>query len=317
VAWALNPRYRIVNLAFEFDELRRTHESSGLEGLPELPSFIVGIGRKRIEMAKVIRQWSGGWTKLVHVGRLRGSLDDIDYLVTTPAYPVSPSSKVISLDIALSDKIRRLTTGGGSSALSVNEVPLSSAFSAHRIRPNWINVFIGNPLHRELDGAPRRLRYLAHQLNRLAKHHDRDLAISGAPRTLPGLYDVLGSALTCRHHLYRWTANDSLNPFEMMVRMGRDSIVTADSITMISQLLAAGHRTLIFPWHTKRRRTGLLARLPKLTQERQGKDTAAFRAALCRQRLSAELNDAADFDLVRPRPGIQDELIGTLRAFLR
>lgn len=298
IAWALDPHYRCVDLHAEFGRLRAAREPS----CRPLPRFIVGIGRKRLGIAKAIRHWSGGRTRLVHIGRLRCSIDDLDYLVTTRAYPTVPSPKILCLDIAPSDRIRRLMSGAA----------VSSA------RPRWINVFLGNPLNGEQSAAPARLRALAYHLDRLAAQYDRDLLICGAPRTRPELYDALSAELHSPHEIYRWRPNDPANPFEAMVKGSTDSIVTADSISVISQLVAAGHRTLILPW---KRSAGTIAgfvrELRSRTVGRRGKDTAAFRSALYRRGLAAELSGDADFAMVMPQAGFQDHLFQRLRSFLQ
>lgn len=315
IAWALDPDYRKVDLAAEFERLRQEQaDTPQRQELPRLPRFIVGIGRKRVEHARIIRGWSRGQTKLVHIGRMRGPLSDIDYLVTTPAYPAPPSPKVLCLDIAVSDRIRRLLAGRANLAL-VSGMP--GRFSESGIRPNWINVFIGNPLRGEGEGAVARLRTLAKEIDRLAARYDKDVVISGAPRTHAELYDALGATLTCRHHLYRWRPGDDFNPFEVMVRHSRQSIVTSDSVSMISQLVAAAHQVLIFPWRARAAPlealfTGLLPR-----SKPGGKDIAGFCNALCARKLAAELNESADFEAVRPRPGIQDELFRKLVRFVQ
>ena len=315
IAWALDPRYRVVDLACEFERLQHAREHPGIGDRIEWPRFIVGIGERRLETAKAIRQWSLGRTKLVHIGRLRCSLDDLDYLVTTPAYPIPPSRKVVSLDIALSDRARRIVSDadGGPPA---GERQIALALSEHGVRPNWINVFVGNPLRGDLDTSLIRLRTFARHLDRLAARYDRDLVVSGAPRTQPELYDVLSSNLSCRHYLYRWAANDPSNPFEFMLRRSGDSIVTSDSVSMISQLVAAGHRSLVFSWRAQRRLIGV-GTLTKRMRKRRSKDTAAFRQNLYRRGLAAELDGEAGFEMVVPRPGIQDELFWRLRSFIR
>jgi mitochondrial fission protein ELM1 len=314
IAWALDPRYRIVDLAHEFERLQHAREHPGIGDRIEWPRYIVGIGGRRLEAARTIRQWSLGRTELVHIGRLRCSLDDLDYLVTTPAYPLPPSRKVFSLDIALSDKVRRMVSDADGGAPLPGERQLARTLSEHGIRPNWINVFVGNPLRGDLGTALIRLRTLARHLDRLAARYDRDLVVSGAPRTQPELYDVLASNLSCRRYLYRWTANDPCNPFELMLRRSRDSVVTSDSVSMISQLVAAGHRTLVFPW---RARSPLIGTLTKRIRKRRSKDTAAFRENLYGRGLAAELCGKADFERVVPQPGMQDELLWRLRSFIR
>jgi mitochondrial fission protein ELM1 len=313
IAWVLDPRYKIVDLPCEFDRLQRALGQSAGERPISWPNFIVGIGRNRLEQAIAIRQWSRNRTKLVHIGRLRNPLEHLDYLVTTPAYPISPSPKIISLDIALSEKIRRMTLGRDMPL--ADESRMMRDLSERGIRPNWINVFVGNPLRSDRCEARLGLQALARQLDRLAARYDKDLVISGAPRTQDDAYDLLGSALSCRHYLYRWAANDPDNPFALMIRRGRDSVVTADSISMISQLVAAGHRTLIFPWPTPGRLTSFFHKRSKRTTL-ASKDMAAFRANLYEQAFAAELDGVVDFEGLTPRPGIQNECFRRLRKVL-
>lgn len=303
IARALDPGYRCVDLAREHARLRGDIPASSAQ----FPRAIVGIGRKRIAMATEIRAWSGGATKLVHVGRDRGSLARLDCLVTTPAYPIAASPKVLSLPIAPSERISLLLARDGDAAVRAPE----------GIRAPWINVFLGNPLRGDAAARDRRLLALAAELDRLALASGHDLLISGSPRTAPECYDRLAEALAGRHHLYRWRPDDPHNPFETMLLGVRDSVVTADSITMISQLVAAGHRTLIFPWRVRNGHPlGMLRRLVSGPAVR-GKDIAAFCAGLYGQRLAASLEDAAGFDAVHPQADLQDRLLQRLRDFLR
>jgi mitochondrial fission protein ELM1 len=318
IAWALDPQYRCVDLWVEYERLRQGLAAFPKQGQPELPAFIVGIGRKRVEMAKAIRWWSGNRTRLVHIGRLRGSLDDLDYLITTPAFPMAPSPKVLCLDLALSDRIRHLMSGEPRSPVPEDRRQPPSAVPSSADESRWINVFLGNPLKNERHKAPQRLQVLARHLDRLASSHDKDLLISGGPRTRPELYDALGSALLSYHQIYRWHPDDPANPFELMVKGATDSVVTADSITMISQLVAAGHRVLMFPWRQKGNSLDwVLDTIRGRARKRSTKDMTAFGASLARRQLVAELDEDADFRMVTPLHGLQEQLFVRLRSFLQ
>lgn len=312
IAGALDPGYFCVDLAREHAcLLHRTQDHA-----TRYPRAIVGIGRKRIAMAAEIRAWSGGTTKLIHVGRDRGNLDRLDCLITTPAFPLAASPKVLTLPIAPSERIRRLLAAAEGAADRS-----STALAPEGIRAPWINVFLGNPLRSDTAARDQRLVALATQLDRLALASGRDLLISGSPRTAPECYDRLSEALASRHHLYRWRPDDRRNPFETMVLGARDSVVTADSITMISQLIAAGHRALIFPWRL--RSTYPVSALRRFFARQSGgpvaggKDVDAFCAGLYEERLAAPLEGTAGFDAVRPQADLQDRLFERLRDFLR
>ncbi len=311
IAGALDPGYLCVDLACEHARLRHLAQDPAIR----YPRAIVGIGRKRIAMAAEIRAWSGGTTKLIHVGRDRGSLGRLDCLVTTPAFPIAPSPKVLALPIVPSDRIRRLLAGAQNAAGRSFATPAQEGICAP-----WINVFLGNPLRGDAAVRSQRLMALAAQLDRLALVSGHDLLISGSPRTAPECYDRLSEALASRHQIYRWRRDDPLNPFETMLLGTRDSVVTADSITMISQLVAAGHRALIFPWRV---RNGSLMALRRLFTRRssgtvaRGKDIDAFCAGLYEECLAAPLEGAASFEAVRPQADLQDRLFQRLQDFLR
>lgn len=305
IAWALDPRCRRVDLAAEFARLQAA------DARP--PRAIVGIGRKRIAMARAIRERSGGTTKLVHIGRDRGCLADLDCLITTPAFPAAPSPKVLTLDVALSDRIRRWSLDGASAAAD----GLRATLSRQGIGSPWINVFLGNPPAGDASAHAARARILARQLDRLAAQCGSDLVISGSPRTAPELYDILAAELASRHYLYRWVAGDPGNPFDGMLSGSDRSVVTADSVTMISQLVAAGHRVLVFPWRTRGR--GAIDRLRRIVMRgpaRRPKDLAAFSAALYARGMAAPCDAPAGFDAVTPQPDIQDRLFQRVRDFL-
>lgn len=305
IAWALDPRCRRVDLAADFARLQAA------DARP--PRAIVGIGRKRIAMARAIRERSGGTTKLVHIGRDRGCLADLDCLITTPAFPAAPSPKVLTLDVALSDRIRRWSLDGASAAAD----GLRATLSRQGIGSPWINVFLGNPPAGDASAHAARARILARQLDRLAAQCGSGLVISGSPRTAPELYEILAAELACRHYLYRWVAGDPGNPFDGMLSGSDRSVVTADSVTMISQLVAAGHRVLVFPWRTRGR--GAIDRLRRIVMRgpaRRPKDLAAFSAALYARGLAAPCDAPAGFDAVTPQPDIQDRLFQRVRDFL-
>lgn len=308
IAGALDPGYLCVDLAQEHARLRHHAPAPAVR----YPRAIVGIGRKRIAMAAEIRAWSSGTTKLIHIGRDRGGLDRLDCLVTTPAFPIAASSKVLTLPIAPSERIRRLLSGAEGAADRS-----SAALALDGVRAPWINVFLGNPLRGDAAARDQRLTALAAQLDRLALASGHDLVIGGSPRTAPECYDGISGALASRHHLYRWRPDDPRNPFEAMLLGARDSVVTADSITMISQLIAAGHRTLIFPWRLRSSHRGAALRRFFAGPVARGKDVDAFCAGLYGQRLAAPMEGAAAFDAVHPQPDLQDRLFQRLRDFLR
>jgi mitochondrial fission protein ELM1 len=318
IGWALDPHYKCVELSDEYRRLEaaRAAAPGGDSALP--PRAIVGIGRRRIEMAGAIRDWSGGVTRLIHVGRARGHLEQLDCLVTTPAFPVAPSPRILTLALAPSDRIRRLASEPPAAGSCAAEAGFRALLTEGGVRPPWINVFLGNPPGSSRPAWSRLAQRLAGRLDRLAARCDSDLLITGSPRTDPALYYALSAALRRRHYLHRWSADDPLNPFEFMLRGSRHSVVTGDSISMISQLIEAGHRTLIFPWHEGG--GGMAALLRGLTawrSERRSKDLGAFCFGLYRRKLAAPLDGVSDFAHVTPQPAILDFLFQRLRDGLR
>jgi mitochondrial fission protein ELM1 len=317
IGWALDPQYRCVDLAEEHRRLQAARSAVPADDSALPPRAIVGIGRRRIEQASAIRDWSGGVTRLIHIGRDRGCLNELDHLITTPAFRTSPSPKILTLALAPSDRIRRLVTeppGPGSRAA---EADFRAVLAERRIRPSWINVFLGNPPDGRRRAWKRPVRLLAERLDRLAARSDADLVITGSPRTDPALYDALGAALRSHHYLHRWSADDAFNPFDPMLRGSRHSVVTGDSISMISQLIEAGHRSLIFPWGESG--NGMTAVMRGLSpwRRKRSKNLAVFCFGLYRRKLAAPLDGVSDFAQVTPQPAILDFLFQRLREGLR
>lgn len=318
IGWALDPQYRCVDLADEFRRLRSTIEGARGADPALLPRAIVGIGRKRIEMATTIRAWSGGITRLVHIGRHRGCLSQIDCLVTNPAFPAPRSPKILALPIAPSDRIRRLVSEATGLQSQEADARFRSMLAERGIRSPWINVFLGDPPDFGPRTRSKRMRVLAERLDRLAEQDGRDLVISGSPRSRPEVYEEIGAFVRRRHYLYRWWPHDASNPFEAMLRGTECSVVTGDSVSMISQLIEAGQRTLIFPWTEDQ--LGLATLMRRLTAgrtEKSRKDLAAFCFGLYRRKLAAPLDGWSGFAGVTPQPAILNMLFQRLRETLR
>jgi uncharacterized protein len=60
---------------------------------PPWPDLVIGWGRRSVPVARWIREQSGGWTRLVQLGRPRAPFDAFDLIVTSPQYrlPIRPN----------------------------------------------------------------------------------------------------------------------------------------------------------------------------------------------------------------------------------
>ena len=71
-----------------------------------------------------------------------------------------------------------------------------------------------------------------------------------------------------------------------------DSIVAADGVTIISQLVAASHRVVMLSWRQKGSSLDwILDKIRGGARKQSTKDVAAFGASLARRQFVAELDD--------------------------
>jgi hypothetical protein len=87
---------------------------------------------------------------------------------------------------------------------------------------------------------------LARQANELARRAGGSLLVTTSSRTPENAARVLEQGLEVPSYFYHWRAGDEANPYFGMLGLADDFIVTADSISMLSEACATGRPVRMF-----------------------------------------------------------------------
>jgi len=203
------------------------HESDILT--PPWPDLVLTAGRRNEPIARWIKEQSGGHTRLVHVGRPWASLDRWDLVVTTPQYRLPRGPTVLHNEAPL----HRVTPERLANAAKEWEPHV-----AHLPRP-YVTVLAGGPSGPYPFDAPSGAR-LAHQASAFAAARGGSLLVTTSARTPAATIEALFRNVTVPSMLYRWRRDDPGNPFFGFLALADALIVTADSVSMMTEACATG-----------------------------------------------------------------------------
>lgn len=217
---------------------------------PPWPDLVIASGRENEPIARWIRQQSGGRTRIVHVGRPWGGLDGYDLVVTTPQYRLPRRANVLHNTAPLHRITRqRLDEAAAAWAERLEHLP----------RP-LIAVLVGGssgPYALTRRGGER----LARQASELATRLGGSLVVTTSARTPEDAVEALEAGITCPSLLYRWRRGDKDNPYFAFLGAADQIIVTADSVSMMTEACATGKPVHLFDlgvgWSSMRASLGL------------------------------------------------------------
>jgi mitochondrial fission protein ELM1 len=198
---------------------------------PPWPDLILTAGRRNEPIARWIRKQAGGpdRVKLVHFGRPWASPKRFDLIITTPQYGLPQLANVLYNDAL----IHRVTP-----ERLAREAAFLAPRVAHLSRP-YITVLVGG------DSGPYDFREtiaerLAKEASALAQAAGGSLLVTTSARTPAPSADMLESAISVPVFFYRWTAKAQDNPYFGLLGLADAIVVTAESISMITEACAAG-----------------------------------------------------------------------------
>jgi hypothetical protein len=188
---------------------------------------VVTAGRRNEPIARWIRKQSGGRTRLVHLGRPWAALESWDLVVTTPQYRLPTRPNVLHNETPLHRVTpERLVEEAARWASQIGTLP----------RP-YIAVLAGGPSGPYPFDAPCGAR-LAREASALAARDGGSLLITTSARTPPATADALFAAVDVPAYGYRWTPDTDNNPYYGMLGLADALVVTADSISMMTEACA-------------------------------------------------------------------------------
>lgn len=204
--------------------------SSRLE--PPWPDLVITAGRRNEPVARWIRKHSGDHTRLVHIGRPWASPELFDLVVTTPQYQLPKNDNVVVIDLPL-HRINPELLEQAAQARAPEFEQLS--------HPRWVVLLGGDSGAYRFD--TRKARRLARWLNREVTNGS--VLVSNSARTPEKTFDAFLDALQVPASVYRWNSGED-NPYLAWLALADRLVITAESISMLSEAVATGKPVYLF-----------------------------------------------------------------------
>jgi len=209
--------------------------------VPPWPELVISAGRRNEPIARWIRKRASGQVRLVHVGRPWAAIESWDLVVTTPQYRLPRLPNVLHNETPL----HRVTP-----ALLAHEAAAWSARVAHLPRPHVSVLAGGNSGPYPFDRVSGER--LARQASAFASERGGSLLVTTSARTQAATIDALFGGIRAPAFLYRWSPGVQENPYFAFLGLADSLIVTADSISMMTEACATGRPVYLFDTGTGR-----------------------------------------------------------------
>jgi len=203
--------------------------------VPPWPDLVLSMGMRNEAVCRWIRNQSGGRTRLVYLGRLWADPEQFDLVITTPQYRVPERSNVLR---------NALPLHGVNPEHLVAAAARWSPRLSHLPRP-FIVVNIGGTSGPYAVGK-HAARRLARDAVALARSRRASLLVSSSARTPTSAIDAFAAEHEVPMELYRWQRGDPENPYLGFLALADEVIVSADSISMLSEACATGKPVHMF-----------------------------------------------------------------------
>ncbi len=199
------------------------------------PDLVLLAHQSNENVARWIRQQSGGKTRLVLIGRPWAEVEAFDLVITTPQYDLPEAANVLHNPLPL----HLVAPARLKAAAAKWESRL-----AHLPRP-FITVLVGGSSGPYVFDAAAAAR-LGREASALARRLGGSLLVTTSARTPADAVDALFAAVDAPAWLHRWSAGDSQNPYFGFMGLADRIVVTADSISMIAEACATGKPVEMF-----------------------------------------------------------------------
>jgi len=196
---------------------------------PPWPDLVISAGRRNEPVARWIRKQTGGQCRLVHIGRPWARPKHFDLIVTTPQYDLPKTPNVLYNELPLH---------------RIDQQKLASA--AQRWRPEfahlpqpWLAVLVGgNSSCSQFTTAG--LRYLARTANAIAASKNGALLVTTSARSPKGTLAVVKKEINVPALFFDYNDEHTANPYYGFLALADSFIVTAESISMLTESCATG-----------------------------------------------------------------------------
>jgi mitochondrial fission protein ELM1 len=207
--------------------------SSRLE--PPWPDLLIFAFRANENIARWIRARAGGRTKFVVVGRPWSPLREFDLIVTTPQLCLPKRQNVLHNALPL----HRVTP----ERLAASAQEWAPRF-AHLRRP-YLAVLVGGTSGPYVFGR-QAARRLGREVSALSRRLGGSVLVTTSARTSAAATRALWHAIDGPAYRHRWRSDGQPNPYFAFLALADRIVVTAESISMVTEACAAGKPVFMF-----------------------------------------------------------------------
>jgi hypothetical protein len=189
---------------------------------PPWPDAVLCAEAGASRVALRIKRASGGKTRAICLGRPAGATRFFDLVITTAQYRIQPASNVLEIGMPLAE-------------------PPDSALGGAPDGP--VVLLVGGtafPDRLDADAAAQ----LASEAIAHAAGGGKTLRVQTSPRTPPAAIAALRQAVTPPHALHVFGEGENL--YRALLAEASEIVVTSDSISMLSDALAAGRPVSVY-----------------------------------------------------------------------
>lgn len=198
------------------------------------PDLVICSGRGAEAVAFWLKR-QNPQLRIVFVGTPWSDLSRFDLVITTPQYRLPQASNVLHNLLPVHDVTpQRLAA----------EAAQWQPKLAHLPRP-FTAVLVGGssgPYHFTPAAAAR----LGREASALARAEGGSLLVTTSARTGAAAADALAAAIDVPSFVYRWQGDAAGNPFHAFLGLASRILVTADSVSMLSEAVSTGKPVLLF-----------------------------------------------------------------------
>ena len=239
---------------------------------PPWPDIVLCAGRSTEAVAFWLRRNGNPKLRIVFVGTPWAPPSRFDLVITTPQYGLPEAPNILHNTLPLH---------GVTPAKLEAEAKRWEERLAHLPKPR-IAVLVGGgsgPYVFRPEAAAR----LGREASRLASELSGSLLVTTSARTPKAAAEALAAAITVPFFLHRWTKGGGDNPFHAFLGLTARIIVTADSISMLSEASASGKPVSLFDIEDgcfsmrAEERMGVPPASPKIAWRGGNFETTAFR----------------------------------------
>lgn len=217
---------------------------------PPWPDLVISAGWQQEPVARWIKSQSGGRTKLVQLNRPYG-IDDFDLIIVPPQHAVPNRDNVLRLKLPLHRKD------------DVDALAEAAAVWQARFEPRprpWIAVMIGGPTPPFVMDDTTVDKLMA-DCRADAARLGGTLFVTTSPRTPESALPRIEAGLGPDDFLHLWNRGQTENPYLGLLALCDRFMVTADSPSMISEIIHLGKAVSVYPLPQRLSRIKRLKRL--------------------------------------------------------